>query len=59
MLVLIKHVFKHPIVPGDQMVIDFELTKCKGPILKGHAKITVDGQVACKADILASNVSGE
>lgn len=49
--------FRRPIVPGDQMLIDFTLTKQKGPILKGHSIVTVDGQVACEADILASNTS--
>lgn len=51
--------FKRPIMPGDQMVIEFELTKQKGPILKGHSIVTVDGEIACEADILASNTSKE
>jgi 3-hydroxyacyl-[acyl-carrier-protein] dehydratase len=43
--------FKRPVVPGDVLELRCEITKRKGPIGFGEAKATVDGQVACTAEI--------
>lgn len=38
--------FKRQVVPGDTLTLEVEITKIKGPIGKGNAKATVDGQLA-------------
>ena len=43
--------FKRQVVPGDQLRLEVELTKLRGPIGKGHATATVDGEVACTAEL--------
>ncbi|WP_294744715.1 3-hydroxyacyl-ACP dehydratase FabZ [uncultured Exiguobacterium sp.] len=43
--------FKRQVVPGDQLRLEVELTKLRGPIGKGRAKATVDGEVACTAEL--------
>ncbi|WP_088009551.1 3-hydroxyacyl-ACP dehydratase FabZ [Indiicoccus explosivorum] len=44
--------FKRQVVPGDQLRLEVELTKLRGPMGKGHAKATVDGELVCECDIL-------
>ncbi|MFP7277842.1 3-hydroxyacyl-ACP dehydratase FabZ [Exiguobacterium indicum] len=43
--------FKRQVVPGDQLRLEVELTKVRGPIGKGRATATVDGEVACVAEL--------
>ncbi|QNR22192.1 3-hydroxyacyl-ACP dehydratase FabZ [Exiguobacterium sp. Helios] len=43
--------FKRQVVPGDQLRLEVELTKLRGPIGKGRAIATVDGEVACTAEL--------
>ncbi|WP_029331711.1 3-hydroxyacyl-ACP dehydratase FabZ [Exiguobacterium oxidotolerans] len=43
--------FKRQVVPGDQLRLEVELTKLRGPIGKGSATATVDGEVACTAEL--------
>ena len=43
--------FKRQVVPGDQLRLEVELTKLRGPIGKGCATATVDGEVACTAEL--------
>ncbi|NEU30384.1 3-hydroxyacyl-ACP dehydratase FabZ [bacterium LRH843] len=43
--------FKKQVKPGDQLRLEVEITRVKGPIGKGHAIATVDGEVACETDI--------
>lgn len=44
--------FKRQVKPGDQLRLEVELTRLRGQIGKGHAIATVDGEIACEADIL-------
>jgi 3-hydroxyacyl-[acyl-carrier-protein] dehydratase len=44
--------FRKPVVPGDQLSMEFTLEKLRGPIGKGHVKATVDGKVAAEGDIM-------
>lgn len=44
--------FKRQVVPGDQLILEVELTKLRGSMGKGHAVATVDGEVACECDII-------
>jgi len=43
--------FKRQVVSGDQLRLEVELTKVRGPIGKGRATATVDGEVACVAEL--------
>ena len=36
---------------GDQLRLEVEMTRVRGPIGKGKAIATVDGEVACEAEI--------
>ncbi|TWI59814.1 3-hydroxyacyl-ACP dehydratase FabZ [Halalkalibacter nanhaiisediminis] len=43
--------FKKQVKPGDQLRLEVEITRVKGPVGKGHAVATVDGEIAAEADI--------
>lgn len=43
--------FKRQVKPGDQLRLEVEILRMKGPIGKGKAIATVDGEVACQAEI--------
>ena len=43
--------FKKQVTPGDTLELSVEITKLRGPIGKGFAVATVDGQVACQCEI--------
>jgi 3-hydroxyacyl-[acyl-carrier-protein] dehydratase len=43
--------FRKPVVPGDQLRMEFVLEKLRGPVGKGHVKATVDGKVAAEGSI--------
>ncbi|SOC34752.1 3-hydroxyacyl-ACP dehydratase FabZ [Ureibacillus acetophenoni] len=44
--------FKRQVVPGDQLRLEVEFVRMRGQMGKGHAVATVDGEIACEADIL-------
>lgn len=46
--------FRRQVIPGDRFDIETEVTKIKGPIVKVHAKGSVDGQLAVEADLMFS-----
>src|SRR5699024_7056904 len=43
--------FKKQVKPGDQLQLEVEILREKGPIGKGKGVATVDGKVACEAEI--------
>ncbi|MCR2821389.1 3-hydroxyacyl-ACP dehydratase FabZ [Lederbergia panacisoli] len=43
--------FKRQVRPGDQLRLEVEIIRVKGPIGKGKGIATVDGEVACEAEI--------
>ncbi|MEC0281983.1 3-hydroxyacyl-ACP dehydratase FabZ [Terribacillus saccharophilus] len=43
--------FKRQVVPGDTLKLEVEIVRLKGPIGKGKATATVDGELACEAEI--------
>ena len=43
--------FRKPVVPGDQLRLEFTLEKMRGPIGKGRVKATVDGKLAAEGVI--------
>jgi len=44
--------FKRQVKPGDQLKLEVEITRLKGAIGKGKGRATVDGEVACEAEIM-------
>lgn len=44
--------FKRQVVPGDVLRLEVEITRLRGTIGKGKAVATVDGEVACEAEIM-------
>src|SRR5690606_36116680 len=46
--------FRRPVVPGDTLKIEEVTTKARGKLYGFHGEITVDGQKAAEADILAN-----
>ncbi len=46
--------FRKPVVPGDQLVIEVEVIKKRGKVLKFSGKAKVDGQVVTEAQLLAT-----
>ncbi|MFD1064472.1 3-hydroxyacyl-ACP dehydratase FabZ [Oceanobacillus locisalsi] len=43
--------FKQQVTPGDQLELTVEIIRMKGPIGKGKGTATVNGKVACEAEI--------
>ena len=50
-IALFAGIDKCQVVPGDTLTLEVEITKIKGPIGKGNAKATVDGQLACSCEL--------
>lgn len=44
--------FKKQVKPGDQLRLEVEITRLKGPIGKGKGIATVDGELVCETDII-------
>jgi 3-hydroxyacyl-[acyl-carrier-protein] dehydratase len=43
--------FRRPVVPGDTLRLEVELTRQRGPVGKGAAKATVDGVVVAEGEL--------
>ena len=43
--------FKRQVVPGDQLTLEVEITRSKGPVGKGKAVATVDGQIVAEGEL--------
>lgn len=48
--------FKKPVIPGDVLVLELEMTALRRSICKMTGRALVDGQVVCSADLTASVV---
>lgn len=46
--------FRRPVVPGDQVIFDIEVISLKRTFAKIHGRATVDGQLACEADMMSA-----
>lgn len=46
--------FKRPVVPGDQLRMEVEFLREKAGIGKFHGRATVDGQLACEAEMMCA-----
>lgn len=44
--------FKRQVKPGDELRLECEIIKVKGPVGKGSAKATVNGEVAAQGELL-------
>jgi beta-hydroxyacyl-ACP dehydratase FabZ len=50
--------FRRPVVPGDQLVFEVEVLRLRSHFAKLHGVATVDGEVACEADLTSAMVEG-
>lgn len=46
--------FKRPVVPGDQLIFDVEITQSKRNIYKYKARASVDGELAAEAELMCA-----
>ncbi len=46
--------FRRPVVPGDQVVFDLEVKSVRRGFAKLHGTATVDGELACEADMMSA-----
>ncbi|WP_066307526.1 3-hydroxyacyl-ACP dehydratase FabZ [Bacillus sp. FJAT-29814] len=44
--------FKKQVKPGDQLLLEVEITRLKGPIGKGKGIATVDGVLVCETELI-------
>lgn len=44
--------FKRQVIPGDELRMEVEITKRRGPIGFGTARATVDGELACSGELM-------
>lgn len=44
--------FKKKVIPGDQMRLEIEVIRFKGMVGKCRAKATVEGELACEAELM-------
>lgn len=44
--------FKRKVIPGDLLRLEVEITKLRGPVGIGQAKATVNGELACVAELM-------
>lgn len=44
--------FKKEVLPGDQLLLEVELTKVKGPIGKAQATASVDGKIVAQGELM-------
>ncbi len=51
--------FKHPVVPGDQLILEVKITRQKGGIIKASAIAKVEENVVCTADLMIAYKGGE
>lgn len=43
--------FRRPVVPGDELRLEVEMTKMRGRVGKAEAKASVGGELACRAEL--------
>lgn len=44
--------FKRQVKPGDQLRLEVEVTRARGAIVKATGRATVDGEIACEAEMM-------
>ena len=49
--------FRKPVVPGDTLRIETEVTKCRGKLWAFQCTVTVNGQCVAEAELLANLVA--
>ena len=46
--------FRKPVVPGDQLIFEVEITATRSTFAKIHGSALVDGEVVCEADMMSA-----
>lgn len=53
-----KAKFRKPVVPGDQLRMEVEITQNRGKVFKFKGNALVDGKVVCEAEFMAMTTDG-
>jgi len=48
--------FRRPVVPGDRVIFEVEVLSVRRNFAKLHGRATVDGELACEADLMSAMV---
>ncbi len=48
--------FRRPVVPGDRVLFEVEVLSVRRNFAKLHGRATVDGELACEADLMSAMV---
>lgn len=51
--------FRRPVVPGDQLIMEVEITGIKRQFITMRSKATVDGQLTCQMEATAALIPNE
>jgi len=51
--------FRRPVVPGDQLLLEVDVLSVRRNFAKLHGRATVDGELACEADLMSAIVDKE
>ncbi|PZN07935.1 MAG: 3-hydroxyacyl-[acyl-carrier-protein] dehydratase FabZ, partial [Bacillota bacterium] len=43
--------WRRPVVPGDRLQLEVEIIAVRGPVGKGSARATVEGELAAEAEL--------
>ena len=46
--------FRKPVVPGDQLIFEINITAKRSSFAKIHGRALVDGEVVCEADMMSA-----
>lgn len=46
--------FRRPVVPGDQLLFEVEITAKRRNFAKTHGRALVDGELVCEADLMSA-----
>jgi 3-hydroxyacyl-[acyl-carrier-protein] dehydratase len=46
--------FKRPVEPGDQLILEAWIERAKGGIYKYKTRASVDGEIACEAELMCT-----
>jgi 3-hydroxyacyl-[acyl-carrier-protein] dehydratase len=50
--------FRRPVVPGDRLDLEVSVEKRRARVWRMHGKASVDGQLCCEADLMATVPNG-
>jgi len=46
--------FKHPVIPGDKLILEVDIIKTKRGVWKFNGVAKVDGEIVCSAELMCA-----